>query len=64
MSDINHSVAVPSHIYRVVLLSLKQYALVVDAIKKGASSADSRATFANTLRDIMDVIHLLEGCER
>jgi hypothetical protein len=54
------TVAVPGHIHRVAVLSLKQYALVMDGMQKSATSIDSRETFARTLRDIVDVIHLLE----
>lgn len=56
------TVSVPAHIHKVAVLSLKQYALVVDGMQKSATSIDSRETFVRTLRDIVDVIHLLERC--
>lgn len=57
-----NDVAVPAHIYRLAILSLKQYALVMNGMWESASDSESRETFDKARRDIVDVIHLLEGC--
>lgn len=58
MSD----VTVPAHVHRLAVFSLKQYALVMNGMWESATTPESRATFDQARRDIVDVIRLVEGC--